>query len=105
MPNKKPMYKTRFLSWYRQFFSIDEFTEGSTLLYIAGVFLFTTFITFNRWLQSQVFSPVNVISGLPGDYVCWPYWLECGDWYFLKGLPDSYMASIFFVALLCLIFS
>ena len=86
----------RFFVLYRRVFSIHEI-ENEKLVQIAfGALLFSVFMGLSRWFYSHA---ISVSSYVDNNYSCWPYFQDCGKWYFLQALPEGYTQSIFFMAL------
>ena len=86
----------RFRNWYDSSFSLKELYESELLKAALVAVLFAYFLTFNIWIQEFRFTIEAVEQG---KHLCWPYAKNCGDWYFLSGLPFGYTANIFYMGL------
>ena len=64
------------------------------LVMLASLFVF--FITFNDWIH---FDAITKEQAEKGWHLCWPYFRNCGDWYFLSMLPDGYSQNLFYMGL------
>lgn len=93
---------SRVRRWYRNIFSIAEI-EGSVHLRLAfGAILLSYLATFYRgW---GPYAPLTAETYKLNDYVCWPYFPDCGRFYFLHQTPHGYSQHIFFTAILCVMF-
>ncbi|NQV93103.1 hypothetical protein HQ403_01235 [Candidatus Kaiserbacteria bacterium] len=89
-------FEQRFFALYRKIFSIKEIEESSLLQWVFGATLFSFFITFQSWIGS---SGITTEAFLNNDYVCWPWFQGCGEWYFLSALPYGYSQTIFYMAI------
>ncbi len=69
---------------YDEIFSLNELYESRVLRATLAVLLFSYFLTFNVWISEFRFTIEAVKEGA---HLCWPYAQNCGDWYFLSGLP------------------
>ena len=58
--------------------------------------LFVFFMTFYKWMPLDT---VTVENAARGGHLCWPYFTNCGDWYFLSILPHSYSQNMFYMLL------
>ncbi len=96
----KPL-KLTFIKIYRKLFSIQEIDNSLPLQWIAGISLFVFFITFNSWSFTQT---VTVENAERGYHLCWPYFKNCGDWYFLSSLPFGYSQNIFYMFIFIIMF-
>lgn len=85
--------------WYDRTFSVTEIYESQALKAALAALLFAYFLTFNVWVNEFRFTVEAVKEGA---HLCWPYALNCGDWYFLSGLPYGYTANIFYMGLFAL---
>lgn len=94
----------KFFSWYRRFFSIEEIEQSSVLHWVFGAILLGFYVTFFRWNDSSMFTVEAVKKG---TYICWPFFQNCGNWYFLSNLPYGYSQTtlymFFFVAMVLII--
>ena len=102
MSTGKPLIQTLFsspleraiASAYHRLFSVAEI-ESTPLLQIAlGALLLSVFCGLSRWFYS---ASISVSSYLNNEYTCWPYFQNCGEWYFLEALPFGYSQSILFM--------
>lgn len=55
--------------------------------------LFALFVTFNDWVGSNT---ITRYAYATNDYTCWPYFLQCGKYYFLDALPQGYSQTILY---------
>jgi len=85
--------------WYDHVFSVEEVYASKVLKAALGALLFAYFLTFNVWISEYRFTIEAVKEGV---HLCWPYAQNCGDWYFLSGLPFGYTANIFYMFLFAL---
>ena len=89
----------RFLHFYRRVFSINEIEKEPILQIALGALLLSVFLGLSRWFYSHTFS---VSAYTDNVYTCWPYFQDCGRWYFLQALPEGYSQSIFFMGVYAL---
>ncbi len=95
-------YTDAALARYRKVFSLAEIEADSTLQLVFGAVLFLFFLTFFRgWTQSPA---LTTAAYLNNTYVCWPYFQECGKYFFLTALPNGYSQSFFYTILLAIMF-
>lgn len=66
------------------------------LQWVFGALLFTFFVTFEKWVGSGA---ITVSAYVENSYACWPYFQDCGRFYFLTRLPDGYSQTTFYVVL------
>ncbi len=83
----------KFLSWYKKFFSITEIETSVTLQWVFGALLLTYYTTFSDFAKSSL---ITVESYLNNSYLCWPYFQNCGEYYFLSNLPHGYSQPILY---------
>lgn len=83
-------------SKYKVIFSVDEIERESILQWMFGGSLFFFFITFNRWITS---SNVTIEAAQRGSAVCWEYFQNCADFYFLHEIGVGYSQTIFYMVL------
>ena len=86
----------RFFLWYRRFFAIHEIEEHVILQIALGGLLLSLFVTFYGWVYSTA---IAVSSYVNNAYSCWPYFQECGKFYFLEPLPLGYSQSVFYTGI------
>lgn len=82
-------------SRYYRIFSIAEIESHQILQWMMGAILLFFFVTFYTWASSFTITTQNVRDGRA---VCWPYFQNCADWYFLTGLPDGYSQTTLYMA-------
>ena len=87
---------------YRRIFSITEI-EGSIHLRLTfGAVLLSYLATFYRgW---GPYAPLTVEAYKQNAYVCWPYFQDCGSYFFLHQTPYGYSQHILFTIVLCAMF-
>ena len=85
-----------FFAWYRQIFSIHEIENEKILQWILGATIFSYFVTFSDWFYS---SELTVDAFHRGSHSCWPYFQQCGEYLFLRALPDGYSQSFLYMVL------
>ncbi len=90
------MKLTKIKAWYDSTFSLDEIYESKVLKAALASVLFSYFLTFRGWIQEFRFTKE---AAEQGAHLCWPYFQNCGDWYFLTTLPYGYSANIFYMVL------
>lgn len=81
---------------YKKLFSIREIEEHTILQWVFGATIFSYFLAFDQWMRSAALTTDAVARGA---HVCRPYFQSCGDWYFLRALPEGYTQNIFYMAL------
>ena len=82
---------------YRRIFSLSEIEESRILQLGFAASLFLFFATFFNWNINQ---SLTVESYLANNYLCWPYFKSCGEFYFLHALPNGYSQTIWYAVLL-----
>src|SRR3954467_1026261 len=81
----------RFIQAYRRLFSISEI-EGEPIIQLAlGGLLLSIFLGLSRWFYSH---SISISAYNDNTYLCWPYFQDCGRWYFLQALPEGYSQTI-----------
>lgn len=94
---------SRIARGYNRACSIDEIRTQPVLQWMFGASLFYFFVSF-EWLLSN--SNLTVEAAKSGLALCWPYFQNCGDLYFLHAHPYGYSQSalyMLFYAIMCLI--
>lgn len=86
----------RFLLSYRRLFSIDEIEQNTVLKWVFGATIFSYFNAFNQWINSEV---LTVDSFAAGTHTCRPYLQNCGEWLFLRALPEGYSQTFLYMVL------
>ncbi|HWO07139.1 MAG TPA: hypothetical protein VNM40_00990 [Candidatus Paceibacterota bacterium] len=81
---------------YRALFSIRELEENRTVQWMFGAMLFFFFLTFSKWISSHA---ITLQTAYNGTALCWPYFQECAQLYFLETLPYGYSQSTLYMAL------
>jgi len=81
---------------YRAVFSLDEYDESLALRWAFGALVFAYYVAFVWWTSSDA---LTIQSAQKGVHVCWPYFQECGSWYFLQTLPHGYLQTILYMGL------
>jgi hypothetical protein len=93
-------FATWFQQLYRRVFRIEEFESSSILKWCFGAVLLFFFLSFAMWIGSTQTTIQTAATGAP---ICWPYFQNCGDLYFLQSLPEGYSQSIFYMVLYAVI--
>lgn len=83
-------------SRYYHFFGIHEIESSPILQLLFYVLSLSFFVTFYNWVERDL---ISISTFNAGTHVCPPYFLTCGDWYFLQSLPYGYSQSAFYVTL------
>lgn len=83
-----------FLHWYGNFFSIREIKNSLVLRWFAGYVIFATFVVFFNWVYNNALTIQAVVFA---SHRCWPYFQNCGDWYFLSALPYGFSQNILYM--------
>ncbi|MCE9541256.1 hypothetical protein K8R03_01700 [Candidatus Kaiserbacteria bacterium] len=86
-----PLFK-RFEKSYSRLFSIDEIREQPVLQWMFGASLLFFFLVFSYLITTTI--ATDTTAGSPA---CWPYFQNCSDFFFLRGLDDTYSRSIFYM--------
>jgi len=81
---------------FEEIFSTVEIKESQTLQHTFFALIFYFYVAFFNWLEKDIIS----ISSLKlGSYTCPPYFLDCGNYYFLQALPYGYSQGFFYMCL------
>lgn len=86
----------RIVTGYERIFAIDEIRREPILQWVFGAMLLFFFITFARWM------PLNIATkevAESGTAVCWPYFQNCADLFFLHSPSVGYSQTIFYMGL------
>ena len=87
---------------YRRIFSVAEIEESTHLRLAFGTILLSFLVTFYRgW---GPYAPLTVEAYKQNAYVCWPYFEDCGKYFFLHQTPYGYSQHILFTIILCMMF-
>jgi len=86
----------RFLAAYRRFFKIQEIEREPIVQIALGGLLLSIFFGFSRWIYSHA---ISISAYNDNTYLCWPYFQDCGRFYFLQALPEGYSQMIIFMGL------
>jgi hypothetical protein len=89
----------RIVEGYRRLFGVREIEEQPLLQIALGALLLSFFVAFSRWFYSHA---ITVTAYLENTHTCWPYFQDCGKWYFLYALPEGYSQSIVYMGLYAL---
>lgn len=87
-------WEKKFFAWYRSFFSIGEIENSTVVQWVFGATLFSHFVAFNGWFYSHA---TTIDAALTGTHRCWPYFQSCGDWLFLRTLPEGYSQPLLYM--------
>lgn len=79
---------------YRKFFSIEEIENESILQWMFGASLFFFFVTFYRWIGE---AKTTIETAERGAAICWAYFQNCADHYFLQLVPNGYSQSTLYM--------
>ena len=79
---------------YRRLFSIGEIETQPILQWMFGASLFYFFVSFGRWIAD---SSITVEAAERGNAVCWPFFQNCTDFYFLHLVPFGYSQSTLYM--------
>lgn len=100
---KAEKHLARLSAAYDRLFSIEEIRREAILQWMFGASLFYFFVSFSSWITR---TSVTVETAQTGDAVCWAYFQDCAQLYFLHALPYGYSQStlyMFFYGIMCLI--
>lgn len=89
-----------FFRAYRRVFRIHEIEGSPPLKWFYVALLLGFFVTFYDWSADSDFTREAVLNN---RYRCWPYFQECGDYYFLSALPAGYSQTILYTILLAIL--
>jgi hypothetical protein len=87
----------KVLAWYRKIFSIAEIENSIPLQWVFGALLFSLFVTFYDWIGEKT---ITTTAYATNNYACWPYFLDCGRYYFLTALPHGYSQTTLYAIFL-----
>lgn len=87
---------TKCIEWYRKMFSINELEREPVVQWMFGAMLFYFFVSFGIWVGR---SDITAEVARRGGAVCWPYFQQCADWYFLHVLPYGYSQTTLYMCL------
>jgi hypothetical protein len=90
------IWEQRFLRWYRNIFSIKEIEENTILKWVFGATILSHFLAFSSWFYKN---GTTVDAFVAKQYSCWPYFQGCGEWLFLRGLPEGYSQPFLYMVL------
>ena len=79
---------------YRALFSVREIENGRILQWAFGAAVLGYFIAFLGWMGS---SATTIDAVARGVHSCWPYFQNCGDFYFLRALPEGYSQTFLYM--------
>lgn len=85
---------------YYKVFSVKEIEDSFVLQLLFYVITASFFVTFYGWINNAA---VSIKTYIDGNNVCPPYFLNCGGYYFLQGLPYGYTQGMFYVGLYLLL--
>ena len=89
-------FEQRFFAKYRTLFSVQEIEDSHVLQWVFGATLLSFLITFYRWTSSLA---VTETAFLKVWHLCWPWFQDCGHWYFLEALPYGYSQTTLYMVL------
>ena len=85
---------------YRRLFSIGEIESSTALQWVFGATIFSYAVAFMSWFFRR---GVTIDAARDGVHACWPYFQSCGDFLFLRTLPEGYSQSLLYIALFILL--
>jgi len=71
-------------------FSIEEIEQEPNLAMMVGASLFYFFVSFSNWIGQTA---TTVETAKSGGAICWAYFKNCADLYFLHLVPYGYSQS------------
>jgi hypothetical protein len=89
-------WEQRFLKWYYRVFSVREIEENTILQLVFGATVFSHFFAFADWISSNA---TTVDAYVRGTHTCWPYFQSCGEYLFLRALPEGYSQTFLYMSL------
>jgi len=81
---------------YERFFSVGEIRQESILQWYFGASLLYLFLTFHIWANSF---EATIEGFKSGQAICWPYFPDCGKFFFLHDLYTDYSKGIFYAVI------
>lgn len=81
---------------YKKIFFIDEIESSKIMQILFYAISLSFFVTFYGWDNSN---SISISSFIKGFNICPPYFQNCGNYYFLEGLPYGYTQGFFYVIL------
>ncbi len=79
---------------YHRLFSIAEIETQPILQWMFGASLFYFFVSFSRWIGD---TSITVEAAERGTAICWPFFQNCTDFYFLHLVPYGYSQSTLYM--------
>ncbi len=98
---KFAIFFDRMSNLYHRLFSVEEIEQNLVLQWSFGASLIFFFITYYRWLRSP---KLTIEAAQQGLAVCWPYFQNCTDYFFLHDLEHGYSQPLFYMALFAIMF-
>ena len=86
--------KERLQRTYHKLFGISEIENQIPLQWAFWAMLAYLFYNFSRWGFSN--SWITKESAEQLHHTCWPYFLNCGDYYFLSSIFHGYSQTILY---------
>ena len=86
--------KERLQRTYYKLFGISEIENQTPLQWIFWAMLAYLFYNFSRWGFSNNWITKESAEQL--HHTCWPYFLNCGDYYFLSSIFHGYSQTILY---------
>jgi hypothetical protein len=93
---REKLREEKVFPWYRSFFSISEIEDSKILQWVYGAILLGFYVTFFDWVASSNLTVERVVNG---THLCWPFFQNCGDFYFLSSLPYGYTQTTLYAFL------
>ena len=84
----------KFISFYQKLFSISEIKQSLALQFVFAAQLFSYYVTFSDWIGSH---DLTLEKNSLDVVACWPYFQNCGDYFFLQALPFGHSQTIFYM--------
>lgn len=86
----------KLLRAYRRIFSIAEIETQPILQWVFGATILSYFLAFHAWIDT---SATTIDAYARGTHLCWPHFQNCGEWLFLRALPDGYSQTLLYMFL------
>lgn len=90
-----------FKKLYWKIFSLKEIESDVAVRLFGGAVLLGFLASFNGW-EGSYLTTINAANY--GSALCWPFFQNCYDWFFMTARPDGYIQNTIFMGMLGLIF-
>ncbi|HWO07283.1 MAG TPA: hypothetical protein VNM40_01710 [Candidatus Paceibacterota bacterium] len=77
-------------------FSIHEIEQQPVLQWVFGATILSYFLAFHAWIDTQA---TTIDAFARGTHLCWPHFQSCGEWLFLRALPNGYSQTLLYMFL------